>query len=161
MIVPARDTSDAELQEAQADLAALRTELTGIQAALATAQQAADATQAEANAAREAEAALQAQLQGEGNAPAGPANAVVADGPINANNNLPEIPRPSGSNWSIQRAMQLNAADYSAIQVSFTQHYQLHDGLVLTTHRSFTADHPKLGHPLSTRLDRGFPPSGS
>lgn len=98
------EEQQASLATAEAHLDAVRTQLTAAEQAHATAL-------ADAEAAQQAHAAVQAQLQALLAHPG-------AQGEAAAEVVLPEVPRPTGTGWSIREAMDLSQQDYAEIQVS-------------------------------------------
>ncbi len=109
--VAGMQAAEGTVQMQQGELVAIRGELDAMRAQLATAEEAAVNARAEAEAATQLQAQLQAQLDAAAAQPEGPP---AQDGAAN----LPAIPRPAGTGWSIREAMELDHGDYSEIQVS-------------------------------------------
>ncbi|KAI0822389.1 hypothetical protein BC628DRAFT_1417779 [Trametes gibbosa] len=109
----ARDDAARALQAAEGTVQAQQGELVAARAQADAAEEAATQARADADAARQLQAQLQAQLEAAAAAqpPAGP-------GGQDSVANLPEIPRPAGSGWSIREAMELDHPDYAEIQRS-------------------------------------------
>lgn len=103
----------------QEQLAAAQGQVEAAQAQAVAAEQAAARAQAEADAAQQLQLQLQADLQA-AVAVQGAGAAAMQDGD---GINLPEIPRPPGTGWSIQAAMELGHSDYAEIQVSLDDIY--------------------------------------
>ncbi|KAH9849071.1 hypothetical protein C2E23DRAFT_840672 [Lenzites betulinus] len=102
----ARDDASRALEIAQGTVQAQQAELATARAQAAAAEEAVAHAHAEANAAQQLRAQLQAQLE-------------AAGAPHEAGTvNLPEIPRPAGTGWSIREAMEIDHSDYAEIQRS-------------------------------------------
>ena len=89
--------------------------LQATQQALAEAQAAVTVAQEATATAEAARADLQKQLD-EAVAAAAQAG-TAAQGPLGEQLNIPQIPRPLGSGWSIQESMQVTRQEYAEIQV--------------------------------------------
>lgn len=106
----------------QEQLAAAQGQVEAAQAQAVAAEQAAARAQAEADAAQQLQVQLQADLQA-AVAVQGAGAAAMQDDAIN----LPDIPRPPGTGWSIREAMELGRSDYTEIQVSLND---IHAGIL-------------------------------
>ncbi|KAI0371380.1 hypothetical protein BV20DRAFT_1112709 [Pilatotrama ljubarskyi] len=99
-------TTRGLVQRQQEELTAARDEVIASRAQVTATEQAAAGARAEAEAAWLLQIQLQEQLQAVAQAPA------VQEAPVH----LPEIPRPTGTGWSIREAMEVDHADYAEIQ---------------------------------------------
>ena len=123
-------------------------ELQATQQALTEAQAAVIVAQEVTAAAKAARADLQKQLD-EAVAAAVQAGTTV-QGPLGEQLNIPQIPHPLGSGWSIQELMQVTRQEYAEIQVRPWQCLSVTGCLFIL----FTLAHnPKPSHPRHARLD--------
>ena len=123
-------------------------ELQATQQALAEAQAAVIVAQEATAAAEAARADVQKQLD-EAVAVAAQAG-TAARGPLGEQLNIPQIPRPLGSGWSIQESMQVTRQEYAEIQVRPWQCLSVTGCLFILF---ALAHNPKPSHPRHARLD--------